>query len=245
MCSALCMVAPHVVSPSLTLSFRPHMAECTTDVCPSPLLAEGLSFCCSPRNLAPACCCVCNPCPGSCTVGSPCDPPVFGHKNTARFVCLFFVWLWPGRDTTTRTPARAWKDEVLCCRAPCATCCPSCHPCCVLVFAFCLDGWAASGAPLHPTYSTCGTSDSCMVGLRRGVATSTPVWPAIPRLPGPPLRGPPGPARALSGGQPRMIQSGAPGRQLSLDDPVRGTAAPAACSAPDDPVRGVWSYFTG
>ena len=83
-----------------------------------------------------------------------------------------------------------------------------------------------------------------MVGVWRGVATSTHVWPAIPRLPGPPLRGLPGTSLALSGGQPRMIQSGAPGRHLFLDDPVRGTAAPAACSAPDDPVRGVWSYFT-
>ena len=36
----------------------------------------------------------------------------------------------------------------------------------------------------------------------------------------------------------RMIQSGAAG----LDDPVRGTAAPTACSAPDDPVRGVRSF---
>ena len=84
-----------------------------------------------------------------------------------------------------------------------------------------------------------------MVGVRRGVATSTRVWPAIPGLTASPLRGLWGPALARTGGQPRMIQSGAPGRHLSLDDPVRGTAAPAACSAPDDPVRGVRSYFTG
>ena len=34
-----------------------------------------------------------------------------------------------------------------------------------------------------------------------------------------------------------MIESGAPGRHLSLNDPVRWTAAQAACSALDDPVR--------
>ena len=37
-----------------------------------------------------------------------------------------------------------------------------------------------------------------------------------------------GPASARTGRQPRMIKSGAPGRLLSLDDPVRGAAAPAA-----------------
>ena len=84
-----------------------------------------------------------------------------------------------------------------------------------------------------------------MVEVLRGVATSTHVWPAIPGLSGPPLRGLSGPALARTGGQPRMIQSGASCRHLSLDDPVWGTAAPAACSAPDDPVRGVRSYFTG
>ena len=67
-----------------------------------------------------------------------------------------------------------------------------------------------------------------MVGVRRGVATSTHVWPAIPGFPGPPLSCLSGPALAWIGGQPRMIQSGAPGRLLSLDDPVRGAAAPAA-----------------
>ena len=40
---------------------------------------------------------------------------------------------------------------------------------------------------------------------------------------------------------PRMIQSGASGRHLSPEDLVRGKAAPAACSGPDDPVRGVWT----
>ena len=37
----------------------------------------------------------------------------------------------------------------------------------------------------------------------------------------------------------RMRPSGASGRHLSPDVPVRGVAAPAACSAPDVPVRGV------
>ena len=81
-----CMLAPHVVSPSLTLSLRPHMAECPSDVCPSRLMAEGLSFCCSSQYLAPACCCECDLRPGSCRVGRPCDPPVFEHNNTAHFV---------------------------------------------------------------------------------------------------------------------------------------------------------------
>ena len=84
-----------------------------------------------------------------------------------------------------------------------------------------------------------------MVEVRRGVATSTHIWPAIPGLPGPPLRGLSGPALARTGGHPWMIQSGAPGRHFALDDPVQGTAAPAACSSPDDPVRGVRSYVTG
>ena len=84
-----------------------------------------------------------------------------------------------------------------------------------------------------------------MVEVRRGVPTSTHVLPAIPGSLGPPLRGLSGPALARTGGQPRVIQSGAPGCHLSLDDPVQGTAAPAACSAPADPVRGVRSYFTG
>ena len=83
-----------------------------------------------------------------------------------------------------------------------------------------------------------------MVVVRRGIATSTHVWRAIPGVPSPILRGLSCPALARTGGQPRMIQSGASGHYLSRDDPVRGAAAPAACSAPDDPVRGVGSYFT-
>ena len=89
-CSVFCMLAAHAVSPSLMLSFRPHMAECPSDGCPSPPMAEGLCFCCSPPYLARACCCVCDPRPGSCSVGSPCDSPVFGHKNTARLVFFCF-----------------------------------------------------------------------------------------------------------------------------------------------------------
>ena len=68
-CSVFCMLAPQVVSPSSTSSFEPHMAECPPDVRPSPLLAEGLSFCCSPPYLAQACCCVSDPRSGSCRVG--------------------------------------------------------------------------------------------------------------------------------------------------------------------------------
>ena len=64
------------------------------------------------------------------------------------------------------------------------------------------------------------------------------------RIRGLPLRGLSGPALARTGGQAWMIQSEASGRNLFLDDPVWGTAPPAACSAPDDPVRGVGSYFT-
>ena len=61
-----------------------------------------------------------------------------------------------------------------------------------------------------------------MVCIRRGVDTSTHVCSAIPRLPGLPLRGLSGPAAARTGVQSRMIQSGAPGRHLSSDDPVWG-----------------------
>ena len=39
---------------------------------------------------------------------------------------------------------------------------------------------------------------------------------------------PVGPGTCVSGGQHRMFQSGAPCLLLSLDDPVRGSAAPAA-----------------
>ena len=53
--------------------------------------------------------------------------------------------------------------------------------CCVCDFALGLAGWAALGAPHHPTCPTCGRSDSCMVGVRRGVTTSTDVCPATPR----------------------------------------------------------------
>ena len=38
MWSLLCMLAPHVISPSLTSFLGPHMAVCPSDVCPSPLM---------------------------------------------------------------------------------------------------------------------------------------------------------------------------------------------------------------
>ena len=40
---------------------------------------------------------------------------------------------------------------------------------------------------------------------------------------------------------PRMIPSGASTRHLSPDDPIRGAEARVACSAPDDPLRAIWS----
>ena len=61
---------------------------------------------------------------------------------------------------------------------------------------------------------------------------------------GPPQRGLSSAALVPTGCQPRIILSGAPGRHLSLDDPVRGMEAPAACSAPDDPVRAIYSFFS-
>ena len=86
------LLAPHVVLPSLTASFRPQMAECPSDDCPSPLMAEGQFFLLFPPCLALACCCVCDLPPGSCRLGSPCDPPVFRHMfgHTARFVLFCF-----------------------------------------------------------------------------------------------------------------------------------------------------------
>ena len=50
LCSVSCMLAPPAVLPSLTSSCIPPMAHCPSDVCPSPLMAEGLSFCCSPHT---------------------------------------------------------------------------------------------------------------------------------------------------------------------------------------------------
>ena len=49
---------------------------------------QGFFFLLVPPYLARACCPVCDLRPGSCRVGSPCVPPVFGHKNTARFFFL-------------------------------------------------------------------------------------------------------------------------------------------------------------
>ena len=50
-CSVFCMLAPPAVLPSLTSSCLPPMAHCPSDVCPSPLMAKGPSFCCSPSTL--------------------------------------------------------------------------------------------------------------------------------------------------------------------------------------------------
>ena len=50
LCSVFCMLAPHAVLPSLTPSCIPPMADCPSDVCPSPLMAEGSSFCCCPHT---------------------------------------------------------------------------------------------------------------------------------------------------------------------------------------------------
>ena len=69
-------------------------------------------------------------------------------------------------------------------------------------------------------------------------------WGASPRPSAPTYL--PCPRMFQSGGrlplllvQARMRPSGASGRHLSSDVPARGLAAPAACSAPDVPVRGV------
>ena len=50
MCSVFCMLAPLAVLPSLTLSCIPPMADCPSDVCPSPFMVEGPSFGCSPHT---------------------------------------------------------------------------------------------------------------------------------------------------------------------------------------------------
>ena len=88
LCSVFCMLAAPAVLPSLTSSCIPPMAHCPSDVCPSPLMVEGPSFCCSPPYPARVCCCVCGLRPGSCRVGSPCVPPAFVHNNTVR---VFFL----------------------------------------------------------------------------------------------------------------------------------------------------------
>ena len=205
LCSLFCTLAPLVVLPSLMSSCRPGMADCPSDVCPSPLMAEGPSFCCSPHTWLgrAAVCVIC----------------ALGHAGWAAHVIhpclstrtqpLFFLRLWPSRDATTRTPARAWMDGVLCCRAPPATSCPCrCPRCRVCASTLGLAGWAASGAPLHPTCPTCGRSDSCMVGVRSGVATCTHVWPAIPGQ---------GPGSAWLFGPGTSVD-----RRSPPDDPVRG-----------------------
>ena len=82
-----------------------------------------------------------------------------------------------------------------------------------------------------------------MVWVRRGVATSTHLWPAIPGQ---------GPASA------RPVQPCSSADRLPAPDyPVRGVRPPpvAGCSSPgdggscclfcSDPVRGIWSFFDG
>ena len=91
-----------------------------------------------------------------------------------------------------------------------------------------------------------------MAGLPKGVATSTHVWPAIPGLPGPPLRGLWGPALARTGVQLRMIQSGVSsatcpwmiqsgGRRLLLLDGPRMTQSGAlGLISPHDALVVLW-----
>ena len=50
LCSVFRMLAPPAVLPSLTSSCIPPMAHCSSDVCPSPLMVEGPSSCCSPHT---------------------------------------------------------------------------------------------------------------------------------------------------------------------------------------------------
>ena len=203
----ICMRATHVVLPSLTslLQSSPSPAGGPFNVCPSPFLAEGPSFFCPPHTWfgGVALCVIC-------TLGYAGWAAQLITCVCAREHSGYFLRLWHSRDATTGTPARAWRDRVLCCRVPLAylvsmmlsplrfkgdgtsfivpspflarASCRSCDT--TLGFA----GWAALGAPLHPTCPTCGRCELCLVGVRRGVAT-THVWPAIPRLTGPPLRG--------------------------------------------------------
>ena len=103
-CSVSCMLGTHVVLPSLTSSFRPRMAECPSHVFPSPLMAEGPSFCCSPHTW-----------PGRVAVYVICALGLAGWAAHVIHLCLgtrthrvFFVLrLRPSRDATTRTPARS------------------------------------------------------------------------------------------------------------------------------------------
>ena len=47
LCCVFCKLAPPAFLPSLTSSCIPSMPRCPSDVCPSPLMLEGPSFCCS------------------------------------------------------------------------------------------------------------------------------------------------------------------------------------------------------
>ena len=75
------------------------------------------------------------------------------------------------------------------------------------------------------TCPACGRGDSFMVVVRRGVATSPYVWPAIPRYPDTPLRGSSGTALAQRGVATTTYVSSAIPRSPSLL--LRGCSGPA------------------
>ena len=81
-----CMLALPAVLPSLTSSCIPPMAHCYFDVCPSPLMVEGLSFCCSPNTrLGRAAVCV------ICALGhAGWAAHVFDLRLCTRTQCVFF-----------------------------------------------------------------------------------------------------------------------------------------------------------
>ena len=138
-------------------------------------------------------------------MGGPNDPPVFGHENTALFCgrglagtplhvpllglggmeCSVYVPRLCGdhEDPSVVVPSPFLVEGAL------LFCSRHSWPGHLAVRVNCAlgsVGWAAQCAPLHPTYPTCGRSDSCMVGVRRCVATSPYVWPAIhTRITGP------------------------------------------------------------
>ena len=90
LCSVFRMLAPPAVLPSLTSSCIPPMAHCPSDVCPSPLMVEGPSFCCSPHTwLGRAAVCV------ICALGHAGWAAHVFHlrlcTRTQRVLCFFFV----------------------------------------------------------------------------------------------------------------------------------------------------------
>ena len=88
LCSVFCMLAPPAVLPSLTSSCIPPMAHCPSDVRPSPPLAEGPSFSCSPHTwLGRAAECV------ICALGhAGWAAPVFHLCLCTRTQRVFFFW---------------------------------------------------------------------------------------------------------------------------------------------------------